>query len=582
METISLPISLGEGLDKLTILDIKLQKIKDERRADCQKEYDMLDEKLKPYRLAHEYYYRSLREINLQLWELQDIFHGKTTTPEEGARICKTILEENDRRFRVKLKINQAAASTLKEQKGYAKKRALIYGHLGLGDMFWMNGAVRYLATAFDEVAVVCKERNKANVTAMYADDPSIIPFIIQDDYVLEPFSKHRLLFEQDGITVFACGFHTANPRIYDFPLSFYDDLPLPRDVRTKYFHVPTVPGATELYEKLGKTPYIIVHEQSSVKILPIWDAVNKKQPEMLILDININHYAPEHPYHSLAELAVAQPILHYKTLLENASEIHLLESSLYCFANHLDLSKVKGLFCYDANKYSNERVGNFKTWSLDSTMQYSVFMDRRKNTFEKAFSLIKDTMKPEQIYTVVELGTSRSFVGAGGDHAGCMKTDLKYWSPEAPSKWDWGAGIFTKVFSDNLRNDKVVLITVDPSDDAVKIASTMCKDNDAVKVIKGYSTDFLRRINFKIDFLYMDHMESGEDACMKHLEDSKIVVERDLMSENGIILIDDVGDNITHTKGKYSIPYLLQNGFELVLHEYQVLLKKSNPGPSS
>lgn len=69
--------------------------------------------------------------------------------------------------------------------------------------------------------------------------------------------------------------------------------------------------------------------------------------------------------------------------------------------------------------------------------------------------------------------------------------------------------------------------------------------------------------------------MESGEEACIQHLEDSKIIVERNLINPNGIILIDDIGDNTTNTKGKYSIPYLLKNGFVSIIHEYQVLLKK-------
>ena len=76
-------------------------------------------------------------------------------------------------------------------------------------------------------------------------------------------------------------------------------------------------------------------------------------------------------------------------------------------------------------------------------------------------------------------------------------------------------------------------------------------------------------------DFLYMDHMESSEEACRQHLEDIKIVIEHDLMSGDGIILVDDVGDNITRTKGKYSIPYLIENGYEKLVHEYQVLLQR-------
>jgi len=207
--------------------------------------------------------------------------------------------------------------------------------------------------------------------------------------------------------------------------------------------------------------------------------------------------------------------------------------------------------------------------------MKYSEFFDRRKNTFEKSYALIKMALNPEKTYNIVELGTSRSFVNH--NYAGCTNTDPIFWLPNSPERWDWGAGIFTKVFSDNLINDNISLYTIDPNNNAISIISHMCNDNKKVKIIKDYSTNFLKSIDFIIDFLYMDHMESGEEACIQHLEDSKIIIERNLIAENGIILIDDIGDNITNTKGKYSIPYLLQNGFIQVLGEYQVLLIKSS-----
>ena len=205
--------------------------------------------------------------------------------------------------------------------------------------------------------------------------------------------------------------------------------------------------------------------------------------------------------------------------------------------------------------------------------MKYSQYFDRRKNTFENAFSLIKKYQGSDQPYTIVELGTSRSFVNGG--YPGCCSPDPVFWSPSTPEKWDWGAGIFTKVFSENLQGSKYQLYSIDPSSDAIKIVTTMCKD-ESVHVVQDYSTNFLRNFKGKIDFLYMDHMESGEAACNQHLEDSKLIVEMDLMSPNGVILIDDVGDNITNTKGKYSIPFLLENGYQKVLHEYQVLMTRS------
>ena len=366
-----LPVSIGEGLDKLTILDIKCDKIKDDRRADCKKEYDALYEKLEPYMSKTHWQFKILKEINLKIWELQDATHGANQTslsPLEVGKIYTQVLEENDRRFRMKAKINTLLSSNLKEQKSYAKKKVFFYGHLGLGDMFWMNGAVRYLSTCYEEVVVVCKEKYARNVAMMYQDDPTIQLCVIQDDYILYPFQQvKRKFIEGEGYVVKACGYHGENPRIYEFPHCFYDDLGLDRSVRTTYFHVPSLPESQALLREVQSVAkqYIVVHQQSSSKTMPIWGKLYEEQPDTLILDVNTNHYPDDSPYYEIAEKVVGKPLLHYKDLLEQATEIHLLESSLYCFASHLDLSRVKVKQCYDAFDHSNERLGVFATAKL-------------------------------------------------------------------------------------------------------------------------------------------------------------------------------------------------------------------------
>ena len=365
---ISLPVSIGEGLDKLTILDIKRDKISDERRADCDKEYSLLLERLDSYVKKLPWHYAILKEINLAIWNLQDTFHGKEISEVEAGRICSQILKENDRRFRMKAKINHVLSSNLREQKGYAKKKAFFYGHLGMGDMFWMCGAVRYLSTCYDEVVVVVKERNVKNVQLMYGDDPTIKFFVVQDDVVLHPFQQQKkLLIEKEGYEVFSCGYHSQAPKIYEFPYCFYDDLKLPRDVMKQYFYVPNYSEAIELFLDVVKVnpSYALVHQQSSSKRMPIWEKLITQQPDLLLLDINENHYPEGHPYYEISQKLVGKPLLSYKILLEHAKEIHLLESSFYCFATHLDLSKVDVKVCYDAFDKSNERLGVFKTGVL-------------------------------------------------------------------------------------------------------------------------------------------------------------------------------------------------------------------------
>ena len=61
---IELPVSLGEGLDKLTILDIKMKKIKNERKYNVENEFKLLNDKLDLYKNKYIFHYNNLLSIN--------------------------------------------------------------------------------------------------------------------------------------------------------------------------------------------------------------------------------------------------------------------------------------------------------------------------------------------------------------------------------------------------------------------------------------------------------------------------------------------------------------------------------------
>ena len=373
MSQISLPVSLGEAIDKLTILHIKMTKIQDSRRDDVQKEFDVLYGVLKDYVIKYNYHYSTLYQINRTLWELQDKFHHKETSKEDGADICRTILIENDRRYRVKAKINTAANSNLREQKGYDLKKVVIYSHLGLGDMFWMNGAVRYLATDYDEVLVICKKRNESNVRAMYLDDPCIKLFMIDDDIDLYPWHLKKSMFSDQGYKVLGCGGFSDRevPVLYNLPESFYDDIGIPFNVRMTYFHISRTETAIQL-AKIYTMPYIVIHAESSVQKIPLVEMLRSRGEKRLILDLNKNTYSR---YSSpveweLAQKVVGLPLLDYTALIEGAAEIHMIESSIYCMASHLDLSKVVKKVCYDPWGGNAERLGVFTTGKMPDQEQ--------------------------------------------------------------------------------------------------------------------------------------------------------------------------------------------------------------------
>ena len=119
-------ISAGELLDKMTILEIKLAKIKDkENLLEISKEYEALKKTKKSnIKLTKnlENLITQLKEINLKLWDVED----QTRICEKNKDFGKTFVDlsrsvylNNDKRANIKSKINKMLGSNIKEIKHY-------------------------------------------------------------------------------------------------------------------------------------------------------------------------------------------------------------------------------------------------------------------------------------------------------------------------------------------------------------------------------------------------------------------------------------------------------------------------------
>jgi hypothetical protein len=244
------------------------------------------------------------------------------------------------------------------------------------------------------------------------------------------------------------------------------------------------------------------------------------------------------------------------------------------------------------SNSISVDSLSLFKKYLEEGTYQgaeigYLQSVPKsRYDTLRAAFEHFENTNGK----IVVELGTTRSFVHGG--LAGCNLDDPMWWTPNQPENWDWGAGFFTLMAAISLSplTNEFELHTVDLS----KAHINRCKIiTEQYKTCISYhvnsSENFLMQFpeSKKIDLLYMDtgDMTPIEPTAQLHMREAKIIIERDLMAKNGLILIDDVrsgtpkkfGELSEYGKAKYSLPYLLENGFEILMDEYQVLLRKTN-----
>ena len=128
MDKILVEVSIGELLDKISILDIKKDKIKDETKLEhILNEYKILkeeyDNKVKNDNKLTKLY-TSLKEINSKLWVIEDekrLCEKNADFGDEFIKLSRDVHFLNDERAKIKLEINIHTGSKIKEIKEYTK-----------------------------------------------------------------------------------------------------------------------------------------------------------------------------------------------------------------------------------------------------------------------------------------------------------------------------------------------------------------------------------------------------------------------------------------------------------------------------
>jgi len=117
-------ISIGEVVDKVTILEIKTEKFHNsEKLANVKKEYELLKNELEKIGIKTDSdEFKRLKEINLKLWHIEDdirIEESKHNFGEKFISLARSVYFENDNRAAVKKEINLKFGSELIEEKEY-------------------------------------------------------------------------------------------------------------------------------------------------------------------------------------------------------------------------------------------------------------------------------------------------------------------------------------------------------------------------------------------------------------------------------------------------------------------------------
>jgi hypothetical protein len=242
-----------------------------------------------------------------------------------------------------------------------------------------MNGAIRYYANIYDKIIYICRKNYYDQISQMYSDNTNILiypinldgniydnlnKYIIIDDITLNifniynidfiPMKYFRKLYKPHIISDIAI-VNDVNDDVSNYPIFMYDELKLNPEIRYTYFKINrNFNRENELYNKLlsvlGDKYIIIIDDKArnynidnkyiENKNLPIFYLSNNSQNT----DIRLNEIQDKY-------------ISNYIKILENATEIHTIESSIYVLLDELNIINNTYIHAYTRNGNIDKKV---------------------------------------------------------------------------------------------------------------------------------------------------------------------------------------------------------------------------------
>lgn len=168
-------VSLGEAIDKYSILEIKLKYITDiKKKTEILKEINELNECLK-YINLFPLFYKLLIYINEKIWDNTNIIKSMNVNDENFSNISNEIFNLNQQRFRIKNWFNLITESNLKEQKSY--ETCKIYLIINNIDTFYIKIPEIYnLLLEYDNIIIISNFNDTIK-------NKIIVPTIIYQDF---------------------------------------------------------------------------------------------------------------------------------------------------------------------------------------------------------------------------------------------------------------------------------------------------------------------------------------------------------------------------------------------------------------
>lgn len=194
-------------------------------------------------------------------------------------------------------------------------KEVIVAHQLGLGDYFICNGLVNYFSEIYDQVFVPVKPHNWPTVSCLYQDNPKVK--LLKIDGISETVENSLDCF---GIPIIEADVYMHRPTSARWYRWYYEQFGLPYEYRFSKFQLPqSIPDVDTVYDLVvgDSTPYRLVHDEPSIggRVPLKW--VDESAHEVRIVKVSHN---------------VTSNLLSWIRVIENAQEIHLIDSSVFNF----------------------------------------------------------------------------------------------------------------------------------------------------------------------------------------------------------------------------------------------------------
>jgi hypothetical protein len=228
----------------------------------------------------------------------------------------------------------------LNENINTQKPSLLFYIHLGFGDLLNMSGAIRFLSKTF-KMTVTISPIHINNAKILF-NDIEDISFLLTNHYYNDAEREYDILNSYYD-KVLKTGFHNKDFICLDNKphIKFYEIIGLNMDIYRDFFVKKNIYNPN--FELIKNTKYFFCHTQASQYEYHI-----ELNTDDIIICPNKNYYNKDHIFYKTAELFVGLSFFEYTDIIENAEEIHVVDSSFACYAILLrQYLKASKKYCY-------------------------------------------------------------------------------------------------------------------------------------------------------------------------------------------------------------------------------------------